>query len=56
MSFDIRSICDKFKVNTITLSKVIKVLSCVFCKEFFLKALTPLNILSIIKEVNIENS
>ena len=30
ISFDIRSLCTKFEVNTITLSKVIKVLSCVF--------------------------
>ena len=30
MYFDIRSICTKFEVNTIALSKVIKVLSCVF--------------------------
>ena len=32
MSFDIRSICTKFEVGTITLSEVIKVLSCLFYK------------------------
>ena len=52
MSFDIRSICTKFEVNTITLSKIIKVVF--FCKEFCLKALTTLNTLSIIKIVNLE--
>ena len=30
MFYDIKSMCTKFEVNKISLSKVIKVLSCVF--------------------------